>query len=166
MKRFMKRAAIGLLCFVVAEISVHNIFSPTDWVDVTVQNLPADTRQIHLIADVSGHIQALRIYHSKVLPFTEGSGQAIDQWDGGSTKGQRFGSLQWPWADRYGAVAQREDKTWILWWFRPDDIVGPPVSRWIWGGTWAEITLPEESQAVKPTMELLQGLGLSSDSAS
>ena len=109
MKRFMKRAAIGLLCFVVAEISVHNIFSPTDWVDVTVQNLPADTRQIHLIADVSGHIQALRIYHSKVLPFTEGSGQAIDQWDGGSTKGQRFGSLAVGGSIWRGCSARRQD---------------------------------------------------------
>ncbi len=136
-------------------------FSPSDWVDVTVRNVPPELRQIYLIADGPDGPRALDWYHAKVIAFTEPArmGQLwYRNWN--RPADQRFAPLQWPVAKRYGALAQRSDGAWELWWFGPDDLEGPSVLRYIVGGGTADVRLPDESRATSPTPEFLKQVGL------
>jgi hypothetical protein len=135
-------------------------FAPSDWVEVTVRNVPKGLRQIYLIADRREGVRALNTYHAKVAAFTEDPRRGGQGWYSNSPEGERFGEKQWPNAHRYGALAQRPDGTWELWWLGPADLDGPSVFRYIVGGGKAEIRLPDESRAVTPSPELLKQVGL------
>jgi hypothetical protein len=140
---------------------VRNLFSPPDWVEVTIHRVPKGVQHLYLIAD--GHSGAHRLlwYHSKVLPFTSDPDSPEDEWNWNVPADQRRADVQWPHASRYGALLQRRDGSWILWWLGPADLDGPSILRYVFGGDRAEIRLPVESQASAPSKEFLDHLGLS-----
>ncbi len=75
--------------------AIRQAFTPSDWVDVTVRNVPRGIRQIYLIADGPGGPRALNWYHAKVFAFTQ---PAIggEQWYSNLPVDQRFAPVQWP----------------------------------------------------------------------
>jgi hypothetical protein len=135
-------------------------FSPSDWVDVTVLNVPKGIRQLYLIADGRDGPRALNWSHAKVVVDAESPRIGGQEWYRNYPADQRFAPVQWPKARRYGALAQRSDGTWELWWLGPADLEGPSVSRYILGRGTAEIRLPDESQAISASQELLKEVGL------
>jgi hypothetical protein len=100
---------------------VRQPFSPSDWVDVTVRNVPKGLRQIYLIADGRDGPRAFNWYHSKLI-VSEFPGIGGQEWYGNYPDDQRFAALQWQNARRYGALAQRSNGTWELWWLGLDDL--------------------------------------------
>ena len=98
-------------------------------------------------------------YHSKVFVI-EFPGIGGQEWYSNYPEDQRVAPVQWQNARRYGALAQRSNGTWELLWLRPADLEGPSISRYIVGGGTAEVRLPDESQAVAPSRELLKQLGV------
>ena len=46
-------------------------FASSDWVNVTVRNVPASLRQLYLIADSPDGARALNWYFDKLFAFTE-----------------------------------------------------------------------------------------------
>jgi hypothetical protein len=138
-------------------------FSPSDWVEIIVRNVPKGLRQIYLIADGRDGPRALNWYHSKVFVFEE-PGIDGQEWYRNYPEDQRFAPVQWQNARRYGALAQRSNGTWALWWLGPADLEGPSISRYILGGGSAEIRLPDESRAVAPSRELLKQVGVPDES--
>ena len=159
-RRLMAVVAVVGVAFALA-YAARQLFAPSDWVDVTVRNVPPALRQIYLIADGPDGPRALNWYHAKVVAFTEPArmGQLwYRNWN--RPADQRFAPLQWPVAKRYGALAQRSDGAWKLWWFGPDDLEGPSVLRYILGGGTAEVRLPDESRAASPTPEFLKQVDL------
>ena len=96
-----------------------------------------------------------------VFPFTSEPDSTSDEWYWGVPPDRRRAAVQWPQAARYGALAQRADGSWMLWWLRPADLDGPSLLRYLFGGDRAEIRLPDESQSSVPSQEFLDHLGLS-----
>ncbi|WP_165226107.1 hypothetical protein [Aquisphaera insulae] len=153
-------ALVAVAAVVLALVhGARELVAPSDWVDVTVRNVPPGLRQIYLIADGPDGPRAFNWYFDKLLAWTESS-QLGQNWYRNPPSGQRFGHVQWPLAGRYGAVAQRSDGTWELWWLGPDDLRGPSAMRYIAGGGTAEVRIPDESRATSPTPEFLKQLGL------
>ena len=157
-RRMMVVVAVVAVALALA-VGAQQLVSPSDWVEVTVRNVPPALRQIYLIADGPDGPRALDWYHAKVVAFTEPA-RFGEEWYTNRPADQRFAPVQWPLAKRYGALAQRADGAWELWWFGPDDLEGPSVSRYIVGGGTAEVRLPDESRATSPTPEFLKHVGL------
>jgi hypothetical protein len=153
-----------LLMVVVAVVLfwwVRNLFSPPDWVEVTIHRVPAGVRHLYLIADGPEGARTLLWYYSMVFPFTSNPDSRVDEWNWNVPKDQRRGAIQWPHASRYGVLAQRQDGSWMLWWLGPGDLDGPSMLRYIFGSDRAEILLPDESRASARSQELLDHLGFS-----
>jgi hypothetical protein len=159
LRRMMVVVAVAAVTLSLAN-GARQLFSPSDWVDVTVRNVPPGLRQVYLIADGPDGPRALNWYFDKVVAFTAPPRIGDQQWHSNGPADQRFAPVQWPLARRYGAVAQRSDGTWELWWFGPDDLEGPSAWRYIAGGGTAEVRLPDRSRATSPTAEFLKQLGL------
>jgi hypothetical protein len=160
--RFYKTASMLVVALLISGIllAAREIFSPTDWVEVTVRNVPKGLRQIYLIADGRDGVSALRFYHAKVVVDAADPRHFGAGWYWNRPEDERFAPLQWPSAHRYGALAQRSDGAWELWWLGPADLDGPSISRYLVGGGKAEVRLPAESRAVAPSQELLKQVGL------
>jgi hypothetical protein len=139
---------------------IRQPFAPTDWVEVTVRNVPLDLRQIYLIADGRDGVRALNWYQSMLIVSEADPRRFGQQLSWNRPQNERFATIQWPSARRYGALAQRSDGRWELWWFGPDDLDGPSLTRYLVGGGTAEIWLPGESKAVTPSPELLKQVSL------
>jgi hypothetical protein len=135
-------------------------FARSDWVEVTVRNVPRGLRQFYLIADGPEGPHALNWYHSMVTVWTDDPRKCGQSWYWNYPDEQRFAPVRWPDAERFGALAQRRDGTWALWWLSPDDLVGPSPARYLVGGGRAEVRLPDASQARAPTQELLKRVGV------
>jgi hypothetical protein len=146
---------------VVLFLCVRNFFSPPDWVEVTIHRVPDGVQHLYLIAEDRAGAHRLLWYHSKVFPSTSNPNSPLDEWNWNTPADQRRGEVQWLNAIRYGALAQRRDGSWILWWLGPDDLDGPTILRFIRGGDRAEIRLRDESEASAPSEEFLDHLGLS-----
>jgi hypothetical protein len=138
---------------------VRQPFSPSDWVEVTIRNIPKGVRKIYLIADGPDGPRAFSEYRSKVVVFPVPP-RFEEEPFGDDPMYQYFDAVQWPNAHRYGALAHRSDGTWELWWLGPDERDGPSISRYIFGGGTAEIRLPDESRAMTPSRKLLQHIGV------
>jgi hypothetical protein len=158
-RRMLAIVAVVGVAFALADVA-RQPFAPSDWVNVTVRNVPPRLRQLYLIADGPDGARALNWYFDKLFAWTEPPRIAGQQWYSNRPADERFAPVQWPLANRYGAVAQRADGTWKLWWFGPDDLEGPSVLRYIVGGGTAEVRLPDESLATSPTPEFLKQIGL------
>ena len=156
--RMMVVVAVVTVALALA-VGAQQLVSPSDWVEVTVRNVPPALRQIYLIADGPDGPRALDWYHAKVFAFTQPA-RFGEAWYSNRPADQRFAPVQWPLAKRYGALAQRADGAWELWWFGPDDLEGPSLSRYIVGGGTAEVRLPDESRATSPSPEFLKQVGL------
>jgi hypothetical protein len=158
-RRMMAIVAVAGVALALAD-AARELFAPSDWVDVTVRNVPPGLRQVYLIADGPDGPRALNWYFDKVFAFTTPPRIGGQQWYSNRPADQRFAPVQWPLAERYGAVAQRSDGAWELWWLGPDDLEGPSVWRYIVGGGTAEVRLPDESRATSPTLGFLKQVGL------
>jgi hypothetical protein len=157
-RRMMVIVAVVAVALALA-VGAREFVAPSDWVEVTVRNVPPGLRQIYLIADGPDGPRALDWYLAKVFAFTEPA-RLGQEWYWGRPADQRFAPVQWPLAKRYGALAQRSDGAWELWWFEPDDLEGPSIWRYIVGGGTAEVRLPDESRATSPTPEFLKQVGI------
>ena len=156
-RRMMVVVAVVAVALALA-IGAREQVAPSDWVEVTVRNVPPGLRQIYLIADGPGGPRALDWYHAKLFAFTMPA-RFGEGWYH-RTADQRVADVRWPLAKRYGALAQRSDGAWEVWWFGPDDLEGPSVSRYVVGGGTAEVRLPDESRATSPPPEFLKQVGL------
>jgi hypothetical protein len=120
-----------------------------------------------MIADGPNGVRAMNFYWSMVMVYESDPRLAGQNWFGITPDNQRitpddqrFGTVKWPEARRYGAIAQRADGKWEVWWFGKGDLEGPSLSRYVVGEGHAKIQLPDEALAVTPSKELLDHLGL------
>ncbi len=140
------------------------VLSPSDWVDVTIGRILKDTLNWCLIAEDSRGVGSISWYDSKVTPFT------TDPFHGGSFQrgtgkiddhGFVTDSVQWREAKRYGILIQRQDDSWRLFWLEPGEISRPSIGRFLMGGGYAKMDLPDEIRAQVPSTQLLKRLGFS-----
>ena len=146
-------ATIGIVLVVYL---VFRTLSPSDWVDVAVRPMPEGIEQIILIAEDSEGVEPLDWYESKLIPFT------IPAHDGGwHDMGSEFNySVQWKRARRYGVLTKHRDDRWLLWWLEPEEVTRPSLMRYVIGGGRAEIHLPGEARAEKPSREFFENVGV------
>ena len=104
-RRMMVVVAVVAVALALA-VGAQQLVSPSDWVEVTVRNVPPALRQIYLIADGPDGPRALDWYHAKVVAFTEPA-RFGEEWYTNRPADQRFAPVQWPLAKRYGALAKR-----------------------------------------------------------
>src|SRR5438270_8885024 len=104
-RRMMAIVAVVGVAFALADVA-RQPFAPSDWVDVTVRNVPPGLRQVYLIADGPEGPHALNWYSSKVFVSTEDPRKFGQLWYRKYPDDERSAPLQWPVAKRYGALAQ------------------------------------------------------------
>ena len=135
---------------------LFRLTNPSDWGEVTVRSIPEDAHGAFVIAESSGVAEALKVYHSKVLPFASwvepfGRNSVTGSWDPMD--------LAWRDADRYGVLSHGRDGSWKLWWLGPGDVRKPWIFRHLGGGA-AEFRVPDPTRAEVPTREFVDFLGL------
>lgn len=138
---------------------IRDIFSPSDWVMLTLRNVPVGAQQLYVVADRPEGIRALDFYFSMVTAHVEPA-RLGHTWFPNRLEDGLVADVQWPVARRYGILCQRKDETWLLWWLDSKDRDGPSKSRYIEGGGKADIRLPDASKAVVVSRELLDQLDL------
>ena len=68
-RRMMAVVALAGVALALAD-AARQLVAPSDWVDVTVRNVPPGLRQVYLIADGPDGPRALNWYFEKVFAFT------------------------------------------------------------------------------------------------
>jgi hypothetical protein len=152
-------AALILLALVLAPIyfgyQCYHSFNPSDLVHVSVSNVQLDLRFLCFVAETDDGPISLRWYRESLFgqraidpkDTTLSSPHKNEQDDAALSR-----EVQWKPATRYGILTLDEAKVWRLYWLAPAE-ANP--SR----GTWS-IALPDKGQAVLPTEDFLDTIGL------
>jgi hypothetical protein len=126
-----KLAKLSIFCVIlIVLILIHNVFSPPDWVELRLEQVPSDLEQVYVLVRDNDKISFLKSYHSKVFPDVSKDGA---MWRPGNAP-QLKDNVQWSVGDSYGILAQRKSGEWVVWWIGPRDISGPSPLRFVIGG--------------------------------
>jgi hypothetical protein len=151
--------SIAFVVAVILSVLIFKVFSPSDWVEVTVGPFPKEYKDFCLIAEDASGVGTLHWYHSKVFPFTMDPSQGGGYYDF-DHDGVIPASVQWREAKRYGVLIRIREDQWQLWWLGPNDVKRPSFMRHIFEGGRAEMRLPA-GRAETPSGQLLEQLGFS-----
>ena len=162
------RACCGCLVAVAVAWASGSLFvqrcsNPPEMVTVTFRTLPNGAEYVYFVADRPGGIVRLPSY--EILGGLAGP-EPLPIDDESSRRDAQVNSLPlvihvgWPGARRYGVLIRNRDASWRLRWLDGDSMVGPSLTRHIFGGGRAVVRIPGASTGEVPPRDLLDRLGL------
>jgi hypothetical protein len=126
-------------------------------IEVVFQNVPEKTIGIAVVVEVNGTVDSMW----EVIRYV-GSNTAVGpsawQWHPHPTNNREWYAVRWKQGSRFGVVSQRNDKTWWVTWFDPEQVPIMDRSRVFGGGTVVFDLAKGQTQQFPP--EKAKSLGL------
>jgi hypothetical protein len=156
-----KILALSLVAFLMLCYVIYFFFNPTDWIEVAIEGLPADTRFMCLVADGPQGVEAMNWYHSKLGAFAMHPNQDVTtelfRDRSGVTLPNRK-SVAWRAAGRVGVLRGTAGGRWQVAWYNPPKSNLQDRSALLGGGHWAA-RWHDADEIQEPPRSLLSSMG-------